>query len=68
MRLEDASADQLKITVSTNVASPSSVYLLAHTRQIIDVAEMRSIQREATFLIDKNSIGRRGLSSNDFRR
>ena len=57
MRLEDASADQLKITVSTNVASASSVYLLAHTRQVIDVAEVRPIQREATFLIDKKALG-----------
>ncbi|GAB4035154.1 hypothetical protein [Spirosoma jeollabukense] len=57
MRLEDASADQLKITVSTNVASPSAVYLLAHTRQVIDVADVRPIQREATFLVDKKALG-----------
>ncbi|MBD2757326.1 hypothetical protein IC230_30920 [Spirosoma sp. BT704] len=57
MRLEEASADQLKITVNANVATPSVVYLLAHTRQVIDVAEVRPIQRETTFLIDKKVLG-----------
>ena len=57
MRLEETNADQLKITVSTNVTTASSVYLLAHTRQVIDVAEVRPIQRETTFLIDKKALG-----------
>ncbi|MVM28875.1 hypothetical protein GO755_02435 [Spirosoma sp. HMF4905] len=57
MQLTDAGADQLKITVSTNVDSPSTVYLFAHTRQAIKAAEMRSIQRETTFLLDRKALG-----------
>jgi len=57
MRLEDAGGDQLRVTVSTNVAGQALVYLLAHTRQVVSVAEMRPIQQEATFLIDKKKLG-----------
>ncbi|WP_420148749.1 hypothetical protein [Spirosoma sp.] len=57
LRLEENGAEQLKLTVTTNVANPSAVYLLGHTRQVINVAEMRSIQRETTFLIDKKKLG-----------
>ncbi|QMW04269.1 hypothetical protein [Spirosoma foliorum] len=57
MQLTDAGADQLKITVSSNSSSPSTVYLFAHTRQVIKAAEARTIQREATFLLDKKALG-----------
>jgi hypothetical protein len=57
MQLEDTGADQLKLTVRTNVPSASTVYLLAHTRQVIDVAEMHPIQKETTFLLDKKALG-----------
>ncbi|GAB4004085.1 Plug domain-containing protein [Spirosoma migulaei] len=57
MRLEDSGADQLKVTVATTLDAPSSVYLFAHTRQVIKAAEMRSIQRETTFLLDKKALG-----------
>ena len=57
MRLEDTGDNQLKIKVNTTVAAPSVVYLLAHTRQVIDKAEARPIQSETTFLIDKKALG-----------
>ncbi|MEZ0607553.1 hypothetical protein ACAW74_03505 [Fibrella sp. WM1] len=57
MRLEESSADQLQITVTTNVPNASAVYLFAHTRQVIDFAEARPIQRETSFRIDKTKLG-----------
>ncbi|WP_332369296.1 hypothetical protein [Spirosoma telluris] len=57
MQLTDAGTDQLKITVATNSDSPSTVYLFAHTRQVVKAAEVRTIQRETTFLIDKSALG-----------
>ncbi len=57
MRLEETEADQLKITVSTTAALPATVYLLAHTRQEIKVAEVRPIQGETTFLVPKTALG-----------
>ncbi|CCH00598.1 hypothetical protein FAES_2589 [Fibrella aestuarina BUZ 2] len=57
MRLEDISADQLQITVTANVPNASVVYLFAHTRQVIDFAEARPIQRETSFRIDKAKLG-----------
>ena len=57
MRLEETGGDQLKITVSTTVAAPSVVYLLAHTRQVIGKAEARPIQGETAFLVDKKALG-----------
>ncbi|GAB3954476.1 hypothetical protein GCM10028805_39980 [Spirosoma harenae] len=57
MHLEEASTDQLKVTVSTNIETPSTVYLFAHTRQEIKAVEAKSIQRETTFLLDKKILG-----------
>ncbi len=57
MRLEEAPANQLKITVNTTAEIASAVYLFAHTRNDIKVAEMRPIQRETTFLVDKKTLG-----------
>ncbi|CCH51341.1 hypothetical protein BN8_00259 [Fibrisoma limi BUZ 3] len=57
MRLEETGGDQLKVTVSTNVVGQALVYLLGHTRQVVNVAEMRPMQQEATFLIDKKKLG-----------
>jgi hypothetical protein len=57
MRLEESNADQVQITVTANVPNSSVVYLFAHTRQVIDVAEARPIQRETTFRIDKAKLG-----------
>ena len=57
MRLEESSADQLQITVTTNVPNASVVYLFAHTRQAINFAEAHPIQRETSFLLDKRTLG-----------
>lgn len=57
MRLEEAGTDQLKVTVSANIATSSFVYLIAHTRQIVDLAEMLPIRNETTFTIDKKALG-----------
>jgi hypothetical protein len=58
MRLKETPGDKLTITVSTNVAGASAVYLFAHTRNAIKAAEMRPIQdRETTFTLDKNALG-----------
>ncbi|UFH52202.1 hypothetical protein [Spirosoma sp. KNUC1025] len=57
MHLEEAGPSQLKVTVKTNVPAPSVVYLFAHTRQVIDLAEARAIQQETTFLIDRKLLG-----------
>ncbi|AUD04897.1 hypothetical protein [Spirosoma pollinicola] len=57
MRLEESTASQVKITVNTNVEAASAVYLFAHTRNEIKAAELRPIQRETSFLIDKKTLG-----------
>ena len=57
MRVEDAGVDQLIITVSTNVNTPSAVYLFAHTRNAIKVAESKAIERETSFTVDKKGLG-----------
>ncbi len=57
MHLEEASTNQLKITVNTNMDAASAVYLFAHTRNEIKLAELHPIQREASFLIDKKALG-----------
>ena len=44
MRVDDAGADQLKITVNTTAKTATSVYLFAHTRQAVKKAEMRALQ------------------------
>ena len=57
MRLEEAPANQLKITVSSTDKAASAVYLFAHTRNDIRATEMRSIQGETTFTLDKTVLG-----------
>ncbi|GAB3895182.1 hypothetical protein [Spirosoma agri] len=57
MHLDEAEGNQIKLTVNTTNASASGVYLFAHTRQLIKVAEMRQLQGETTFLIDKSKLG-----------
>lgn len=57
MHVTDGSANQLKVTVATNVEGTSTVYLFAHTRHDIKVAESKPIQRETTFLLDRNALG-----------
>ncbi len=57
MRLEEAPANQLKITVSSTDKAASAVYLFAHTRNDIRATEMRPIQGETTFTLDKNVLG-----------
>ncbi|ADB37275.1 hypothetical protein [Spirosoma linguale] len=57
MRLEESTGDKLTITVNTNLEGSSLVSLFAHTRNEIKVAEVRPIQRETTFSIDKKTLG-----------
>lgn len=57
MHLDEPTSNQLRITIHTNLPSASSVYLLAHTRQVIKAAETRPIQQETTFLLDRNTLG-----------
>lgn len=57
LRLEEAGNDQVKITVNTNLDGASAVYLFAHTRNEIKVAERRPVERETTFLVDKKALG-----------
>ncbi|GAB3770225.1 Plug domain-containing protein [Spirosoma horti] len=57
MRLDEATNDQLKITVNTTLDRASTVYLFAHTRNEVKAAEQRSIQRETTFIVDKKALG-----------
>ncbi|MBC7571780.1 MAG: hypothetical protein H7319_18930 [Spirosoma sp.] len=57
VRVDDAGAEQLKITVSTNVDAASSVSLFAHTRNAIKVADSKTIEREASFMVDKKALG-----------
>ncbi|GAB4032216.1 hypothetical protein [Spirosoma gilvum] len=57
MKLDDSDPRQLTITVTTNLNSPSTVYLFAHTRQAIKLAEAHSIDRQTTFQIDKKALG-----------
>ncbi len=57
MQVEEAGSNQVKVTVRTNAADASVVYLLAHTRQQAKFAEMRAVQQEATFVINKDALG-----------
>ena len=62
MRLAETGADQLTITVSTNIAAAQAVYLFAHTRNAIRVAirqpmQARSGGGEATFTVDRKALG-----------
>lgn len=57
MTLDDSNPNRLTVTVATNVGSPSTVYLFAHTRQAIKLAEAHPIDRQTTFQIDKKALG-----------
>ncbi|WP_080057683.1 hypothetical protein [Spirosoma aerolatum] len=57
MALDDGNPNQLTITVTSNLGTPSTVYLFAHTRQAINQVEAHSIDRQTTFLIDKKALG-----------
>ncbi len=57
MRVDDTGADQLTVTVSTNVDAASSVQLFVHTRNAIEMAESKAIGREASFVVDKKALG-----------
>lgn len=59
MHLENPVADQLSVTVSTNINAPDQfVYLFAHTRQSVKLAEMQPVtDGKATFSIDKSKLG-----------
>jgi hypothetical protein len=56
MRLSDQT-DQLTVSVRSNMPGSPMVYLLAHTRHGVKLAEARSVQQETTFTIDRNSLG-----------
>jgi hypothetical protein len=62
MRLEEKSADQLQITVSTSpqvtYQFQPSFYLLVHTRQDVKVAQTQLMQQsKAVFVVDKQALG-----------
>ncbi|GAB2560625.1 carboxypeptidase-like regulatory domain-containing protein [Spirosoma aerophilum] len=57
MRLEESADNQLRVTVNTNLDRTGPVYLFAHTRNEIKAAELRPLQRETTFLVDKKTLG-----------
>ncbi|RIJ34123.1 MG2 domain-containing protein [Pontibacter oryzae] len=57
LQLEEADNNRLKITVSQIGVHASQVYLLAHSRQIVAVAEAATIENgKAAFQIDKESL------------
>ena len=58
MALTDNGSDQLKVTVSSNVeSSDGAVYLLAHTRQLVKVAQrVALINGAASFAINKSQL------------
>lgn len=57
MRVDEAPNNQLSVTVSTNAGGGGSVYLFAHTRNDVKIADRQSIDQRATFLIDKARLG-----------
>lgn len=62
MRVADAPDNKLSITVATNANAATTVYLFAHTRNDIKVAEMQPVSLNqaagsATFLLDKTKLG-----------
>ncbi|HEY4197473.1 MAG TPA: hypothetical protein VGM63_18160 [Mucilaginibacter sp.] len=58
MTLADNGSDQLKVTVSSNVESPDgAVYLFAHTRQLVKIAQRAAlINGTANFVINKSQL------------
>jgi hypothetical protein len=61
MQVAEAEGGRLRVTVRTTRDTPRSIpalYLLAHTRQAVKVAETRYLQDyEVTFEVDKNALG-----------
>jgi hypothetical protein len=59
MHVDEAGNGQLTITVSTNINTPNQfVYLFAHTRQSVKVAEMHAVNEgKAVFTLDKAKLG-----------
>ena len=62
IQVSDTTANRIKVTVTSqflNAPLPKPfVYFLAHTRQVIALAETRFLQQGKTsFLIDKNALG-----------
>ncbi|MEZ0487824.1 hypothetical protein [Fibrella aquatica] len=57
MHVSEEGNSRLKITVATTIEGASEVYLFAHTRNDIKVAERRAIQGETAFLVDKKALG-----------
>ena len=64
MHVQDIGNGQLSITVSSNTSPlDQSVYLFAHTRQSIKIAERLNMSNgKAVFIIDKNKLGE-GISN-----
>lgn len=59
LRLDESSPDQLRVTVTTNADAGGPVFLLAHTRQDVRVAEQKPLTpgQPTTFLLDRNKLG-----------
>ncbi|GAB3491294.1 hypothetical protein GCM10027341_04090 [Spirosoma knui] len=62
MQVDEANADQLNVTIRARRSADDTtnpiVYLVGHTRQSVNVAEMRVLQNnEAQFLIPKQRLG-----------
>ncbi|WP_183568460.1 hypothetical protein [Mucilaginibacter sp. SP1R1] len=58
MQLKDSGGPQLQVTVSNTGAANGEVYLFAHTRQVIKIAESASLNSgTASFTIDKAVLG-----------
>lgn len=57
MTLSD-SPDKIRIIVQSDIAAPREIYLFAHTREIIKVAESSYLQNgKAVFIFDKGLLG-----------
>ncbi len=62
MQLEDLDSEKLKLTIQNiievSTATPSFVFLIAHTRQVLKIGETGILQQgKATFSIDKKLLG-----------
>jgi hypothetical protein len=57
LQLTESDADRLKITLNQIGQSGDKVYLLGHTRQMVAVAEVATLnQGQATFIVDKKAL------------
>ncbi len=59
MTVTDSSADQLWVTVKSNIRTNNPfIYLFGHTRQQVKIAELHALENgSAVFKIDKNLLG-----------